>query len=271
MPPAWRPFMREAELTRQLLAAGLASLVKANHMDKGRFSRAFFELSIGLERLLKLVYLVDHATLNAGRLPTDKEMRTRFGHDLTQLYVAAGGIRRRLIDEGEEFEWRLPDVGLTERIVAVLAEFAKATRYYNLDFLLGASKLGRDPIVAWNDDVARYLMSEYPARLRQRDEAWAREADALLAGRALMLQETEGDATIDSVEASVLHGRRGEWIQRQATFHCAAIVRELVETLLVLSHRAQVGGHLQLPALHEYFALYCNDDRYLKGRRTFLE
>jgi hypothetical protein len=130
--------MREAELTRQLLAAGLGALVKANHMDKGRFSQAFFDLSIGLERLLKLIYLIDHALQSGGSFPSNGDLRKRFGHDLTALHAEALKIRRRLEDEGEQFVFAVPDPTLSARIVGVLAEFAKGTRYYNLDYLLGS-------------------------------------------------------------------------------------------------------------------------------------
>jgi hypothetical protein len=263
--------MREAELTRQLLAAGLAALVRANHMDKGRFSQSFFDLSIGLERLLKLIYLIDHAIQNDGAFPSDGDLRRRFGHDLSALYEEAGAIRRRLQDEGEQFMWAIPDPTLSRRIVGVLAEFAKATRYYNLDYLLGSKNPGRDPITAWNDDVGQYLMSEYPARLRRKDEEWATEAEGLLAGRVILRQETEGGDSLRSVNSSVLHGRRGEWIQRQAAFHCAVLIRDLVEVLLALSDRTGPGRQPELPAFHEYFGLYYNDDRFLKSRRTFLE
>ena len=76
------------------------------------------------------------------------------------------------------------------RIVSVLGEFAKTTRYYNLDYLTGRRDRGRDPLVAWTDDVARYLMSDYPARLRQRDEDWAEVADELMGGRAIVRNES---------------------------------------------------------------------------------
>jgi hypothetical protein len=259
--------MREAELTKQLLAAGLGSLIKANHMETGLFSHAFFNLSIGLERLLKLIYIIDHVG-QQGDVPTDETMRKKFSHDLEKLHAEARTIRERLITDHHTFRWAQPDPELTVRVIRVLAEFARTARYYNLDYLLNAKKLSRDPIQAWNDEVALYLMSDYPARLRRKDEEWAEEAQTLMASHALVRQETEGGLPLQSVSRSILHGRRGEWIQRKATFHCAAVTRELVEILLTVSD--DVRGYLDTPHFIEYFALYWNDDSYLKGRRTFL-
>src|SRR5438105_1777954 len=112
VPEAWRPFMREADLARGCLGLGLEALVKANHMEKGRFANAFFNLSVGLERLMKLIYLIDFALRNEGSYPTEALMRERLGHDLVKLYEEAQAIRDRLLEEGETFSWQLPDRAL---------------------------------------------------------------------------------------------------------------------------------------------------------------
>jgi hypothetical protein len=271
VPESWRPLLREADLARHCLASGLRALLLANHMEKGLFSAAFFNLSMGLERLLKLIYILDRAVRSDGVYPSNDDLRNRFGHDLAKLYEEALAIRAQLADEGEQFDWVLPDPELTRRIVAVLTEIAKITRYYNLDYLTGRRNRGRDPIEAWTDEVARYLMSEYPARLRRRDEDWAAVADELTGNWTVVRQESESGLSIETVSGSILHGRRGEWIQRQATSHCAFIVRDLAELLWVLEHRARVNHVIELPALHEFFAHFNNDDRCLGRRRSYLD
>src|SRR5581483_8581050 len=134
LPFGWRPFMREAELTKHLLAAGLGSLVKANHMETGLFSHAFFNLSVGLERLLKLIYIIDHVG-QQGDVPTDETMRKKFSHDLEKLHAEAMTIKARLAADDHSFKWAQPDPELTLRVIRVLAEFARTARYYNLDYL----------------------------------------------------------------------------------------------------------------------------------------
>jgi hypothetical protein len=270
LPPGWRPFMREADLTRTALATGLNALAKANHMQGGFYNQAFFNISIGLERLLKLIFLIEHGLTHAGAFPSEEELRNRFRHDLKRLFEEAIAIRHRLQDKGQKFQWELVDEDLAARIVNVLAEFARATRYYNLDYLVGARRIGRDPLEAWAQDVASYLVKQYPATRRVRDEKWAAEAEQLLKGHVILLQETETGQPIRTVRESALHGRMGDWIQQKATFHTATVVRYLTEILTVLNYQAGPGAVLELPHLWEYFTVFGNPDSLLKYRKTFL-
>lgn len=271
LPAGWRPFLREADLTRMCFATGLNALAKANHAEKGYYTQAFFNISVGLERLLKLIFLIDFALANEGSFPTENILRNRFRHDIERLFKEAVEIRGRLQEEGETFNWGLQDAKLARRIIKVLSEFARSTRYYNLDYLVGARGIGRDPIEAWATDVGQYLATTYPARRRTRDEEWAREAEELLGDCTVVLQESESGRPIRTVQESVLHGRLGEWVQQAATFHCACTVRYLAEILTVLNDRAGPGSvTLQLPFLSEFFAVFLNEDRYLKGKKTFI-
>lgn len=271
IPDSWKPFMREADLARMCFATGLNALAKANHMQGGYYNQAFFNISIGLERLLKLTFLIDFAFANEGRFPSEDELRKRFSHDLRKLYDEGRAIRARLVAEGETFHFDLVDADLADRIIDVLADFAQsAGRYYNLDYLVGASKLGRDPLEAWATEVAGYLATSYPERRRARDLAFAADADDLIGGWSAVMQQTEDGQHIGSVYDSVMHGRIGEWVQEQATFHCATMIRYLAEILSVLNHRSKPGAVVELPCLWEFFTIFHNDDRYLKGRKTFL-
>ena len=262
--------MREADLARMCLADGLNALIRAHHMNKGLFSQAFFNTSVGLERLMKLIYLIDHGIRHNGAFPSQNEMKNRFNHDLASLFNEMVAIRQVLRSEGVSFEWELLDPDLVRRIVEVLAEFAKKTRYYNLDYLVGAHQLGRDPLEAWAVEVGAYLLRQYPDRLRKRDESWAAFVESTMGEYAVLLQEATDGSTINTLTGSVLEGRRGEWIQKQATFHTATLVRQLVEVLTALNHRCGPGAGIQLPFLCEGFGVYNNSDRYLRGRRTFL-
>jgi len=76
LPPGWRPFMREADLTRTALATGLNALAKANHMQGGFYNQAFFNISIGLERLLKRTRISGSTSGKIG-------LRTRSWHPRT--------------------------------------------------------------------------------------------------------------------------------------------------------------------------------------------
>jgi hypothetical protein len=78
--PGWNALHREASLVRYLVGSGATALGKANYADQtGEYYTVFFGLSVGLERLAKLILVTDHAFLNKGELP-QQSVVSQFGH-----------------------------------------------------------------------------------------------------------------------------------------------------------------------------------------------
>src|SRR5712671_1219251 len=84
--PQWHAIGREGELAAEQLASGVTILGRANHAQKGLYAQAFFALSIGMERLAKLIFMADHAITNGGRYPIDNELK-KLGHDIATLLL----------------------------------------------------------------------------------------------------------------------------------------------------------------------------------------
>jgi len=184
--------------------------------------QAFFNLSNGLERLIKLIYLIDHALEHGGTYPSQGQLKSDLGHDLAKLFDKAVAIRARRSDAGATFRFELVDEVLDRRIIGVLADFAERFgRYYNLDYLVGSTKIGKDPLAAWHTQVSDYLAKDYPKRLRVKDEVWASDVEDMLGGSSSVIQHTEDGQPIRNVSDSAMYTRKGEWIQKQATFHSA--------------------------------------------------
>ena len=78
-------------------------------MQSGLYNQAFFNISIGLERLLKLIVLIEHGLTHKGVFPTEDDLRNGFGHDLQRLFDGAITIRDRLQAQGHKFGWELVD------------------------------------------------------------------------------------------------------------------------------------------------------------------
>jgi hypothetical protein len=269
-PPAnWLPFLREAGIASQCLTTGLATLRKANHAQHGLFNQAFFELSIGFERLLKLIVVIDHALEHDGIFPTNTLLKQAYGHDLEALFAKAKEIRERRSHEG--LQWDLVDENIATRIIKVLSEFASSTRYYNLDVLTasGTSSNQRDPLAAWFDEVASVLLESYPRARRNKDTAFADFLDEVLGDHSAVRHTTEGGRPLSTIRDLALHEASMEHVQKEATFHCATIVRFLGEILAVLNHHSSPQGLIQIPFLSEFFAGFDNSNSYLKRRRTF--
>ena len=90
----WHALGREAELAAEHLALGALRLGAPNHAHKGLYNQAFFALSIGFERLGKLILVADHAIETGGSWLTDDELRSA-GHDISALFDAAELIARK--------------------------------------------------------------------------------------------------------------------------------------------------------------------------------
>lgn len=78
--------LQEGHLTRSSLMSGFGFLNRADYQEKkGDYYSAFFQLSIGVERIIKIAYILNFKLENNMRLPTDKELR-RLGHKLKEGY-----------------------------------------------------------------------------------------------------------------------------------------------------------------------------------------
>ena len=269
-PDSWRPFLREADLIRMCFATGLYSLVRANHKEQGLYIQAFFNLSVGLERLLKLVYVIDFALTHSGEYPPESTLRKDLGHDLRRLFESGIQIRERLDSDGHIFKFNLVDEELAQLIVGVFHEFAQSSgRYSNFNQLVGASK-DHDPIEAWMTDVAGYLQGSCPENRKKKDMVDASMMTELVDKTWTSTETTEAGQLLGTATNAFLQSRLGEWVQGEATFHCATIIRFFVEVLGALNGRAHLTGTIELPYFLDFFAIFLNDDQYLKGRKTFL-
>jgi len=155
-------FQHEGYLIRDTLCTGLTALRNTRPPDKGGYYKAFFSLSIGTERLLKIIVILEYLLKNNFRYPTNKELKA-FGHDLLSLYRAAEKISPNY-PESVKNPFSTDKINL--HIVQCLAEFAKETRYYNLDQLTQKTTT-EDPVAYWNEIFFEVFMKDVPLRRQQ--------------------------------------------------------------------------------------------------------
>ncbi|EGT0279274.1 hypothetical protein I4K63_004606, partial [Escherichia coli] len=82
---SFQQFSIEALLASASLRSGLTALNKCKYHDKGSFYNAFFQLSIGLERFFKIIYVVQYMIENDLNKPTYSHLR-KLGHDISTLH-----------------------------------------------------------------------------------------------------------------------------------------------------------------------------------------
>jgi hypothetical protein len=141
---------QEAHLTKNTLLSGFDLLLKANFFqDKdGFFYSAFFHLSIGIERMLKLAVVTDHMLKNNYATPTKDQLKNKYGHKINILYdkcleLCAEYCRHSKASIKAEFD---------QDMLSFFTKYSVATRYFNLNELCEVQS-DRSPLYQWLDII----------------------------------------------------------------------------------------------------------------------
>ncbi len=251
--PTFLLLQQEGYLIRSSLLSGLHHLRNARVDTKGHFYTAFFQLSIGIERLLKTTFIVNFMSRNNLQLPTNGELR-KFSHRITDLFdhlAATSGIAKPnpLLEIV---------AGSIERdILGMLNEFATTSRYYNLDELANCSKAS-DPLAQWDLIIKRILEEDVrdhdKNRISIRSEFLANAMKDRVVVVATDLQRQQM-TLMDSIHNPQLHDRAA----RYAVLHMMNIIRPVVTQLDDICHKIHLGAkadghsHAPVPYMNEFF------------------
>lgn len=269
LPLKWHALGREAELAAEQLATGVTVLGRANHAQQGLYSQAFFALSIGFERLAKLILVAARAIENNGAWLTDQELR-RIGHDISALLNACEPISATYL-AGREPGTR-PDGAIHRGIVTMLSEFARTTRYYNLASLSGAGAAQmREPIEAWWENVGQLILDRhYSVAQQAKDDAQATLMESLLSDVTMVLHHDEASRRVSTIKAMMARAGATRIVQRYGRLYVMQLIRWLSTIISELSHKGAYELRIEaLLGLDEPFRIFRNEDRYLIGRKTW--
>lgn len=158
---------QEAHLAKNTLLSGFDLLLKANFFQdkEGYFYSAFFHISIGMERILKLAVVTDYMLSNNYQTPT-KEQLIKTGHNI-----------KKLNDKALELMplYRHPNASIPirtnndEALIDFFTEYGIGSRYFNLNEVC-EEKMNRSPLDKWLD-LSRSIYEEYTSlKIRQRSE-----------------------------------------------------------------------------------------------------
>lgn len=269
MTQTFTALVREAGLAAEGFASGATLLGKANAWQHGWYSHAFFALSIGLERSAKLAITLDHYITTNGQFPTDAQLRA-YSHDIASLVAKAEEISQHRRLGGEHAA--LPSTAIHRGIIETISEFAKATRYYNLDMLAqGRSVQLGDPLAMWYTRVGQpILQAHYRPNRRAQDEREAAALQNLIGDHTSVRHQTETGDTVTSLGESRMHEAQGRIIRKWAPFYVMQIARFFAFLIADLTDPAQrVSPDEDIPYLQEFFATFMVPDGYIKSRRTW--
>lgn len=151
----------ELQTSIKLLQVGLCELQKINGANDF-YSLPFQLLSSGFERLMKCIICFKWYD-NKGCFPTVSELKT---HDLMLLKskiisdCISEEIMNKRIATKEDYNLILNDKEL-DKLLYVLSEFGKYSRYYNLDIVTGNKKPSTDVEGIW-EKYELNLINQYP-------------------------------------------------------------------------------------------------------------
>jgi hypothetical protein len=268
--PEWHALRRETALVRHLLGSGATALGRANYADQaGEYYTTFFGLSVGLERLAKLVLVADSALSNSGKLPEQRAVR-KFGHKLVDLMNEAESVQSR---QAVVLTYERPRLETCAKIVTCLDAFADASRGRYANFAaIGDPNLGEfEPISMWWTEIAELILRQHyhGKPVQRRVEKFSRAGDELMAGRAMVLFVSEkGEMMTDFRSASERTGQT-QIVQKYGRFYTLTVARWLACLYAELCDKACSNGIDAFFGLGAFLEPYMVDDSFLKTRKSW--
>lgn len=263
---------QEAYLTKSSLLTGFAHLRKANISDdsKGLFYSAFFQLSIGFERLMKLVLVVDYMAKNDLKPMTDEELRNIYGHKIKSLY---DGCVSLATERGMSLSEFVTDDEFDYEIVAFLHEFSLSARYYNLSKLSNSQK-SKDPLSEWWSILNIIMISDVPSKKRNKIEKDSvRICDAISNNTFTLMRGLDQQlmTTLDVIAYPQLIEAASPYAVWR-TFRIVKPLYDLIDRVVEDVHKIeQKKGHKYpiVPYLYEYFPFLLLDKSSVLRKRIW--
>ena len=271
--PSWYYLEQEGYLAQACLCNGLTALRNANLGDKkGNFYSAFFELSIGFERMMKLIFILDCLAENDLIPPTEDEVR-KLGHELTTLFLRTKEICQRRCP-GVLSKFKDDELGV--KLLKFLHQFAKsAGRYSNLNKLTcGRQQHVQDPLEQWAHVVTEIIFNQASKRERQRIQASEAIAHQDLHGVALSLI-CHLDQTSLGVGDFFRKASELDIASKYAAFALVSLIENLREPLGLATQAAQIinismdRSSAAIPHMDEFFQFAWADKRHTLNKRRW--
>ena len=269
----WFLLEQEGLLAQACLCNGLTALRRANLGDKkGLFYSAFFELSIGFERVLKLILILDHMARNQ-LVPPDSKTVEDYGHKLRSLFDAAkGACAAHGVTALDAFQ---PN-SLPIAILGFLDDFAHpGGRYSNINKLTGHKHQAlADPIVQWGEIANRIMQTHATPKEHQRAQLNGHMASAAFGDAAASLMSDMDQRPMDVARlftrASELDAAARHAIYALVTL--IAALRDVIESLCDSAWAANPPsstGVADVPDMKEFFQFAWADRQYVMRKRQW--
>lgn len=263
-PPSFLLLQQEGYLISSSLSMGLTELRAAHVHNKGAFYTALFNLSVGFERLLKAIVIIDHMLDNSLAVPTKRQLQDR-GHNIVDLYDECeriGTRRQSLIPDRAQLD------AIDGGLLLLLSDFARVTRYHNLD-ALSASQGGADPLGRWGRLIIAILDHDVPQRQKDKIFNQANVVATAIDDVTVTLMHGLDQSPLTTAEALSLPGLHGQAV-RFAVLRLVKVLSPLRDLLAHMSRDAyQFGPVPPFPQMHEFLHWLWDDRQYVLRKKRW--
>ncbi|CAH1904092.1 conserved hypothetical protein [Candidatus Nitrotoga sp. HW29] len=264
-PSSYLLLQQEGFLIRSCLGIGLTELRKADVHNKGAFYTALFNLSIGIERLLKAIVIIDHMLNNSLSVPTKKQLKS-YGHNIVELYETCGkiGIKRQCpILSHIYFD------ATDHSLFLLISGFACTTRYHNLD-ALSASQSGLDPLVHWGQIIPTILCNDVAKKQKEKILFQADVVANAIDEVTITLMHGLDQSPLTTTEVLALPGLHDQAV-RFAVLRIVKLlspIRDLLGT--VCSEAYGLDTHVpRVPQMQEFLNWLSDDRKYVLRKKKW--
>jgi hypothetical protein len=222
---------RESKLIAELVTSGLENIRKTP-LSEAFYYQSFYAMSMGLERLMKLIIHIEQPATNPFKL----------GHNLEDLCV--------FLNIG------FPSGSIESDILTFLSAFAKGDRYTIVDFLYhGDSKrLSKEPILNFYNTILSSVLKQHPPKrsivLPNLDDI----------GYVLHIKEDLSE--IQGLNDLMEHSQIIEHASKYCAMYMARVLKPFVERLE--THEGNPNPHFS-----EHFKFLPFKDEYYLTRKTY--
>ncbi|WXG51721.1 MAG: hypothetical protein RNU03_12895 [Candidatus Sedimenticola sp. (ex Thyasira tokunagai)] len=262
--PAFLLLQQEGHLMSTCLATGLTELRAAHVHNKGAFYSSLFNLSIGLERLLKSIVVIEHMIRN-NLIPPSKKQLKQYGHDISELYDKS-------VEIGLNHSNKVPERNglheIEQETIRLLSEFAQTSRYHNLDALSNQSKFD-DPLMHWNNIIMNILETDVTKHQKEKVLNQARSVAGAIEENTATIMQGLDKSSLSTVQALALPGLH-EQASKFAVYRIIKIISPLRDLISELSHYAyKYPNKNPFPQMQKFLEWIWNDRQYVLRKRKW--
>jgi hypothetical protein len=270
--PEWKALHREASLVSQIIGSGATALGRASYGSGfGEYYTAFFGLSIGIERLAKLILVADYAIDNGGALPGQSVVR-KYGHQIKALVDNVDQIAKK---RNISVPYLEPTDSICAAIINCLDAFSDASkgRYANFEAIGNPDfNAAGEPVNKWWSEVVEPILDQHYRGKKAELGVRQRVAfiDAMIGEVSMVLFTDETGNTMSDVSTASERTGQTRWAQKYGRFYTLSVVRWLSKIFSALIYDAAYRKGIDSLFGHdEFFATYILSDDFLLTRKIW--